>query len=302
LRDDEFGASLDRIESQHVVVFFDGCYSGGLSRSLPSSARPTADRSDLFSDFSVEGRIVFSASSESQDAFESDELRHGIFTHYVLDGLDGNADANGDLRVTAWELYGHLARHVPERALLEHGVRQDPQLIGEGDVRVLLAEAAPSASVDFGYRPGLPYAGGVTAFLDQSTGGRTVVDHVWSFGDGATIEGSTATHVYVAPGDYTVELRVTREDGIQTTARQTVHVEPAPSVLGVDPAASSVVVSVGRDHGAASGDRFTAVTVDDAPPIVIEVTETIDGRTSAARLVRGEMPSPGTALRPLPSD
>ncbi len=302
LRDDEFGASLDRIQSEHVVVLFDGCYSGGLSRSLPSSARPTAEKSDLFSDFSVEGRIVFSASSESQDAFESDELRHGIFTHYVLDGLDGHADANGDLRVTAWELYEHLARHVPERALLEHGARQDPQLIGEGDVRVLLAEAAPSPSADFGYRPSLPYAGGITAFVDQSTGGRRVVDRTWSFGDGATTEGGSATHVYVAPGDYSVELRVTREDGVQTTARQTVRVEAAPSVLGVDPGSSSIVVSVGRHHGAATGDRFAAVTGDDAPPIVIEVLETIDGRTSTARVVRGETPGPGTVLRPLPSD
>jgi hypothetical protein len=37
-------------------------------------------------------------------AFELDELGHGVFTYYVLEGLQGKADRNGDGIVTVSEL------------------------------------------------------------------------------------------------------------------------------------------------------------------------------------------------------
>ncbi len=304
LRDDEFGAALDRVESQHVVVFFDGCYSGGLSRSLPSTARPTTDKQDLFSDFSVEGRLVFSASAESQEAFESDELKHGIFTYYLLDGLRGSADANNDGRVTAWELYEYVAGAVPGRARLEHNAQQDPQLLGEGDVRVLLAQAAGPPSADFGYRPGTPYAGGTVAFVDQSTSDRPLLERHWAFGDGTASEETNPTHVYAQAGEYTVELRVAGRDGVESSVQHIVHVEAPGEVMSVDASSGVLVLSIGRDHGVAVGDRFEIVS-DDASgslPTRIEVTELMETRTSAARLVEGELPAPGSRLQPLPDN
>ena len=140
LRDDEFGSFLDRVASQHVLVFFDGCYSGGLARSLPSGRRPIGEVPDLlFRDFSLEGRLVLSAASETQDAFESPALGHGVFTHFVLEGLRGAADRNGDGHVTAWEVYEYVLAEVPPFVRAERGVDQIPQILGEGDTRVLLA-------------------------------------------------------------------------------------------------------------------------------------------------------------------
>ncbi len=297
LRDDEFGAALDRIESDHVVVFFDGCYSGGLSRSLPSSARPATDKADLFSDFSVEGRLVFAASSEAQDAFESDDFGHGIFTHFVLDGLAGAADAGGDGRVTAWELYEFLAGRVPERALVEHGTRQDPQLLGEGDVRVLLAQAARPPEADFTYGPGRPYAGGAVTFVDQSTGSRRIADREWTFGDGAKSAEESPTHSYAEPGEYTVELRVTQDGGAESATTRTVSVGDAGKVLSLDAESGLAVLSLGREHGVAVGDRFAA----GGTPSVLEVAELLESETSAARVISGPPPAPGAALRPLPT-
>jgi len=302
LRDDEFGAALDRIDCEHVVVFFDGCYSGGLSRSLEGPGPTTSGQSDLFTDFSVEGRIVFSASAESQDAFESDELRHGIFTYYILDGLAGSADANGDRRITAWELYEHVARQVPARALRERGARQDPQLLGEGDARVLLAEAPPPPVADFGYRPTVPYAGGPVAFVDQSGGGRRIAHRTWSFGDGTTAADAAPVHAYTDPGAYTVELRVAREDGTESVARQVVAVDAPATVTGVDPASGLLVLSVGHDQGVAVGDRFAAAELDGSAESLIEVVESVDARTSVGRLVHGPQPAIGARLVPVAAD
>ena len=303
LRDDEFGAALDRVESQHVVIFFDACYSGGLSRSLPSSARPAPGKEDLFSDFSVEGRLVFSAASESQESFESDELRHGIFTYYLLQGLRGSADVNGDGRVTAWELYEYVASAVPARAKLEHNATQTPQLLGEGDVRVLLAQAAQPPEVDFSYEPATPYAGGEVHFADQSKGDRRIAKENWALGDGTASENAAPVHVYSAPGDYMVELRVTQDNGVESAARHVVHVEPAGRVLSADASSGAIVLSLGSDHGVAVGDHFEISTghASGIAPTELDVVEVIDGRTSAARVIQGESPVAGAEVRPLSS-
>ncbi len=299
LRDDEFGAALDRIESQHVVVFFDGCYSGGLSRSLPSSARPLTDKQDLFSDFSLEGRLVFSASAESQDAFESDELKHGIFSYYLLEGLRGTADANEDDRVTAWELFEYVASRVPERAKSERNAKQQPQLLGEGEVRVLLAAAAAPPVADFSYRPGSPFAGGAVTFIDQSIGDRALRSREWTFGDGVTSDEPTPVHAYAAPGSYSVELRVIDASGAEARTVQSVVVRPHGAVVAADAVSNRVVISLGRDNGVAVGDRFAASSAaPDGIPTQLEVVELIEGELSACRVIRGDFPEIGVNVRP----
>ncbi|WP_448625443.1 PKD domain-containing protein [Geodermatophilus sp. URMC 64] len=60
----------------------------------------------------------------------------------------------------------------------------------------------------------------------------TVVSHAWTFGDGGTGSGRTASHTYAADGDYTVVLTVTDDDGDSSTVSQTLHVSGA--VLAAD--------------------------------------------------------------------
>ncbi|MFC2079044.1 PKD domain-containing protein [Candidatus Bipolaricaulota bacterium] len=148
LRDDEFGRFLDRIESDHVLVFFDSCYSGGLSRSLTPGSRATGEVSDVFSDFNLEGRLVLSASSENQDAFESPELQHGVLTHFLLAGLNGAGDLNEDGHVTVWELFEYVRSEVPPFVESERGEQQLPQLIGEGESRVVLVRPQSAQETD----------------------------------------------------------------------------------------------------------------------------------------------------------
>jgi PKD repeat protein len=299
LRDDEFGAAVDRIESQHVVIFFDGCYSGGLSRSLPSSARPVVGKQDLFSDFSVEGRLVFSASSESQDAFESDELQHGIFSYYVLEGLRGRADSTGDARVTAWELFEYVAQRVPERARVERSARQDPQLLGEGEVRVLLAAAAGAPVADFSYEPGVPFVGGAIRFADQSSGDRPLRSRRWLFGDGAASDETDPTYAYERPGQYAVELRVTDVSGGQADAKQVLTIRPAGAVVVADAASGRLVVSLGSENGVRVGDRFEILGAEtsEEPQAELEVVELIERGMCACLLLRGEPPEVGVSVR-----
>ncbi|MDD5263263.1 MAG: PKD domain-containing protein [Candidatus Bipolaricaulis sp.] len=297
LRDDEFGRFLDRLESNHVLVLFDGCYSGGLSRSLPSSKRPIGDRPDLFSDFALEGRLILSAAAEAQEAFESPEVGHGVFTYCVIAGLRGAADLNGDRRVTAWELYEYVARAVPERVRRERGAVQEPQLAGEGEVRVLLATADRPPAVAFTYGPDLPYAGSPVQFADQTRADRGVETYAWSFGDGSTSNERSPTHAYDAEGEYSVDLRVTDARGVVGSAASRVAVGPAGRVLSIDAATGSVLVSLGEENGLRVGDRFeTSRSASE-----LEVVELVGGDSAACRVLRGDPPAVDESLRPMSS-
>jgi hypothetical protein len=57
-----------------------------------------------------------------------------------------------------------------------------------------------------------------------------IVSYVWDFGDGTQGTGKTATHVYQAPGHYTVILTVTDDAGLTSTVTMVVTVSAqAPS-------------------------------------------------------------------------
>jgi hypothetical protein len=53
----------------------------------------------------------------------------------------------------------------------------------------------------------------------------TVTDHAWTFGDGATWSGATASHTYVAPGTYQAALTVTDNAGATHTVTKPVTVD-----------------------------------------------------------------------------
>jgi PKD repeat protein len=187
---------------------------------------------------------------------------------------------------------------VPPRARLEHNAEQDPQLLGEGDVRVLLAEAALPPQADFSYRPSSPFAGGTVTFTDQSTGGRVLSTWSWDFGDGGASAEPDPRHVFADAGDYSVRLLVTAEDGAKNSITETVAVGAPGRVLRVDASGGTVVVSLGPDNGIAVGDRFRVQAADASPEL--EIVELLEPQTSVARVVAGTPPEPGALLSPLP--
>jgi hypothetical protein len=57
---------------------------------------------------------------------ESDKLRHGLFTYYLLRGLRGEADANHDGEVTLGELTAFLGETVPAAARSDFSQERRP--------------------------------------------------------------------------------------------------------------------------------------------------------------------------------
>jgi uncharacterized caspase-like protein len=159
LRDDELGQMLDRIRAREVVVILDSCNSGTGTKALSagpgaavrlwpevSGSRSVTPPSREFHADSPVGRdvrsapdgqrrIVFSACTATQLAreLEHDDIRidlvTGSLTYYLIQGLRGPADVNGDGVVTYGEAHRFARRRLDEffnGAVMDDHQRQSP--------------------------------------------------------------------------------------------------------------------------------------------------------------------------------
>jgi uncharacterized caspase-like protein len=132
----EINTAIQAAKPRSVTVFLDSCYSGQ-SRSgetLIASARPVVLKTakQLFPD----NFTVITASQADQISSSSPDLKHGIFSYYLMRGMEGEADANKDGRITAGEMQAYLLEQVTRQAGMQNRVQQ-PQLIGDAN-RVLV--------------------------------------------------------------------------------------------------------------------------------------------------------------------
>ena len=111
-------------------MFFDACYSGQSreNKTLIASARPVrivADEQETPNNFTI-----FSASQLDQVSSGLKEAKHGIFSEYLMKGLEGNAESNQDKKITDGELPSYMDQNVSKKAS-ELGREQNPSLAGD---------------------------------------------------------------------------------------------------------------------------------------------------------------------------
>ena len=129
---------VSKLKPKSVTIFFDTCYSG-VSRdeeSLLASARPLMIVADEQEDI-PDNFTIFSASQLDQISSGLKEAKHGIFSYYLMKGLEGNADINKDKKITNGELLAYMDENVSQKAS-ELGRQQNPSLAGDPD-KVLMS-------------------------------------------------------------------------------------------------------------------------------------------------------------------
>ncbi len=130
---DELQTIFGRIEAERVVVFLDTCYSGAAGgRTFAAKKTRALTVDDLFLERLTrsKGRAIITASRPSEVSIELPELGHGLFTYYLLQGLQGGADRNRDGIVSLQELYEYVEQQVRNRARATGG-NQHPVMKGE---------------------------------------------------------------------------------------------------------------------------------------------------------------------------
>lgn len=156
---------------------------------------------------------------------------------YLGIGVDASAttDADGNLATYAWNFgdgtsaAGPTATHTYAAAgtyTVTLTATDATLLTGALSKTVTVApNQAPTAS----FTPTMDHlALTADASASRDTDG-SVSSYAWDFGDGSTATGATAAHTYAAPGDYTVRLTVTDNDGLTGTTTRTVTASARPN-------------------------------------------------------------------------
>ena len=108
------------ISAKRVVVFTDACHSGGISANFATRGLGTTEQNlvnQYLADLSKtkEGIVVFTASAAGEVSQEFPEFGHGVFTYYMLEGLEGKADYNNDYTVTINEIMQYVEEQTKRK-------------------------------------------------------------------------------------------------------------------------------------------------------------------------------------------
>jgi hypothetical protein len=118
LRHEEVKQVFKSSKAKHKLCIADACHSGSLSygEGLAAKGPATVSLKRFYQAFEdADGGIALLMSSQSEElSLEDHGLRQGVFTYYVLQGLKGKADNNGDKLVTIKELYNYVYKSVRE--------------------------------------------------------------------------------------------------------------------------------------------------------------------------------------------
>lgn len=134
----EIETIFQRLTPERIIFISDSCYSGATAgRTFATASRRAVVSENFLARLSKgKGRIVLSASKASEVSEEREDLGHGVFTYYLLEGLRGKADADKDGIVTVDEVYSYVSKKVPEVT----GQNQHPVKKGEVEGQLVLGQ------------------------------------------------------------------------------------------------------------------------------------------------------------------
>lgn len=129
---EEIAEIFNKCPAKYKLCVADACHSGSLF-----AMRSTAEESAISAYYStlgqsVSGTALIMSSKAEETSLESSGLRQGVFSHFLIRGLKGEADKNQDKVVSISEIF----QYVYEQVRTYTGSRQSPVLKGTFDPRM----------------------------------------------------------------------------------------------------------------------------------------------------------------------
>lgn len=128
-------------QAKQILFLSDVCYAGSFAETqlasqqeLAASLRQTA------------GIMVFTSSRGDEKSLEDRDWKHGAFCKALLEAIDGEADRNGDKKVTVGEIHDYVSPRVVELTK----DRQHPELpdLGDFDPELILSHVLTETSAE----------------------------------------------------------------------------------------------------------------------------------------------------------
>lgn len=129
-----------KIRAQKQVILLDACQSGGATETF--AMRGASEEKAIIQLAQSTGVFLISSTGAEQFASEFSELKHGVFTYALLDGLRGAADGGTkDRKITIKELEAYLNDRIPELTQKYRGTMQFPNTWSRGmDFPIVIAK------------------------------------------------------------------------------------------------------------------------------------------------------------------
>ncbi|MEL7304198.1 MAG: caspase family protein [Myxococcota bacterium] len=219
----ELRRRLERAQADVTIAMIDACYSGG---AIQQRGIKVIDPFEvrLNNELESTGFAALTSSSANETTIETDAIEGGYFTHHLVSGLRGGADASGDSVVTLSELYAYAYHHTVYSTSMiltgAHHPSYEINLTGKGDLALVNLERATSQLI-------IP--GGTRVSVRRVAGERVV----------AEVDEDAPRRLVLGPGDYELAIANDRRLGTaRVSLRDGVTVRLAESDIQYTSAAS----------------------------------------------------------------
>ena len=112
-------SSLARVK----IIILDACHSGVLKGVKDSGIMTKSFFESFFPP--PEGFVALASCKLGECSHEWAEKEHGVFSYYLLEGLEGSADRDGDKIITITDAYNYTSENV-RRWAFKKGLEQNP--------------------------------------------------------------------------------------------------------------------------------------------------------------------------------
>lgn len=131
----EIKQMLDRSKAGYKLCLADACHSGGLLAARGGKLPDVLSRYYENLADAQRGTALIMSSKAEETSLESSGLRQGVFSHFLLRGLKGEADQDQDGVVRVQELY----RYIDQQVTAYTRYQQSPVIQGNYDQRMPVA-------------------------------------------------------------------------------------------------------------------------------------------------------------------
>lgn len=149
VKSDYIREAMDQSRSKRQVLILDCCNSGAFAPGTKAATGVSIGTSTAFE--GGYGRIILTASDATQYAWEGDkvigETDNSLFTHFLVEGLKGEADLDSDGRITVDELYNYAYEKVklatPKQTPSKFSSREQGEIVLRANINPESVKPAP---------------------------------------------------------------------------------------------------------------------------------------------------------------
>lgn len=126
---EEINEIFSKSHARYKLCIADACHSGSLLAMKGATAESALATYYKTLGQAQAGTALIMSSKSEETSLESSGLRQGVFSHFLIRGLKGEADKDGNHVVTVDELYNYIYENVRDYT----GNRQSPVIKGDYD-------------------------------------------------------------------------------------------------------------------------------------------------------------------------